>query len=730
MNGIVLDPIIPIPWIALLGAGFLAATLWVYFTAGARLPRWRNALLATSRLAAIALVLLALLQPSRREETPVPRAHNVLLVGIDGSRSMLQTDAPGNISRLQAAKDMVQESGLLSPAGNLTVKFFKFGGGASPVQAESLNGIKADEPTTDFYHSVQTMVDSVTDGETIKGLVLLTDGHDLELSSPARTAFAARSRFAPIYAAPLGAEGYVRDASLRITNFQPYYFVHQKAHISATIRLIGCEHEDITVQLLRQGEAVQTTTLNAGEQDELPVDFEVAEKNPGQYEYQVRVVPLAHEADVNNNSAVTYLNVINQQTSVLLLEGAPYWDTTFLSRSLFANAKISLDAIFAYMPDKMRRIRKVEGIDALQVPRTRQDFERYDVVILGRDVDKMLGHEQIAALGEYVRDHGGTVIFSRGKAYEPPDDLDPVTWSDAGNTDVHLGAGRQAGSLPVFRALADGVPGGLDSMPKLLGVRRIADRKALAAIVGEASAAGGGDKTAFPAIIHRRYGRGQVLSVAVDGLWRWSLNAKSTATNNLFDRFWDQLIVWLVSNSDFIPSQKYSFRASTANLALGEKISLRLASRDEGRGAALSELPVTLYCNDQPIVRTSLAPAPDAPGVLHADYQPEKAGLYRATISLPDGGTQEVRWMVYEDNPEDKEVAADVPYLKALCESSGGKVLAPGELKSTVEQLNQPEASLRPKVKLTSVWDRAWVFYVLCGALALDWFLRRKWGLC
>ena len=32
--------------------------------------------------------------------------------------------------------------------------------------------------------------------------------------------------------------------------------------------------------------------------------------------------------------------------------------------------------------------------------------------------------------------------------------------------------------------------------------------------------------------------------------------------------------------------------------------------------------------------------------------------------------------MVYEDNPEEKEVAADVPYLKTLCESSGGRMLS------------------------------------------------------
>jgi hypothetical protein len=160
---------------------------------------------------------------------------------------------------------------------------------------------------------------------------------------------------------------------------------------------------------------------------------------------------------------------------------------------------------------------------------------------------------------------------------------------------------------------------------------------------------------------------------------------------------------------------------------MGEKISLHLASRDIGR--PLEELPVTLSYNGQPIARTSLAPAPNDPTALHADYLPDKPGLYRAAVTLPDGATQEVKWMVYEDNPEEKEVAADVPYLRTLCENSGGRLLAPEELKSTVERLTRPAAALQPKTKLTSLWDRVWVFYLIGLALGLDWYLRRKWGL-
>ncbi|MEJ0088994.1 MAG: hypothetical protein WDM80_04470 [Limisphaerales bacterium] len=77
--------------------------------------------------------------------------------------------------------------------------------------------------------------------------------------------------------------------------------------------------------------------------------------------------------------------------------------------------------------------------------------------------------------------------------------------------------------------------------------------------------------------MHRRYGRGQVVSIGVDGLWRWSLNAKVEGVNSPFDRFWDQMILWLLAGRDFIPNRQFSFRPSSANILLGEKIYFRLS---------------------------------------------------------------------------------------------------------------------------------------------------------
>jgi len=115
----------------------------------------------------------------------------------------------------------------------------------------------------------------------------------------------------------LGQQGKVRDASVRITSYQPYTYVKQKARIGAALRLIGCELESLQVEFARGDQVMQTKRLQAVEEPEVQVSFEVMEPVVGQYEYEVRVRPLDGEKDTENHRALTYLNVIDQQIQVL-----------------------------------------------------------------------------------------------------------------------------------------------------------------------------------------------------------------------------------------------------------------------------------------------------------------------------------------------------------------------------------------------------------------------------
>lgn len=724
-SGIVFDPVAPMPVIGWVAALLAAVTLYSHWQTGAGLAVWRRVFLIFWRWAGLALVFLLLLQPAREEEITPPRVNRVTLVALDTSRSMKQTDVE-KTSRFELAKTLLYNSDLApAPKGGASVRWFEFNADATPV-ADTLENLKPEGATTRFDRSVTTILNSLAAGEEARALIFLTDGHDLELVNPARTGATARSRGTPIFAVPFGRQGRVRDVSARIASYQPYSYVKQKAKISAVLRLIGCEFEDLTVELLRQDQVVQTKHLNAEENSQVAVDFEVSEPEVGQFEYEIRVVPLPGEVDTENNSALTYLNVIDQQIQVLLLEGAPYWDTTFLQRSLLRNDKINLDCILQYSKDEARVIRKNKPQENLKIPATPEEFNQYDVIILGRDVDQMLDAPRLQNLQSYVKDHGGTVIFSRGRAFASAgSELQPVIWNETPIERVTVQPSREGKSVAPFKVLAE--QAGAGALPDVIAGHKIEDRKLLAAVLAQTVDRDSG--ASMPGFVHRRYGQGQVLSVGVDGLWRWAFNPKAEPVNSMFDRFWDQMILWLMAGRDFLPNKEFSFRASSANVLLGEKVYFKLMMRN--LDPKIQGVPVTVFQGDNENSRIILTPGGIATGYrLGGEFLPGRPGRYRAVAELPDGTRQESKFIVYDENLEETEVAADVSYLRRLCESSGGRVINPDELKKLKAELDSPQTKGPPQYKRITVWDQTWIFYVIGLLFGVDWYFRRKWGLC
>ena len=253
---LVLDPILPIGAVVILAVLLGVATIAIYRRVGASLGRARSVTLLSFRLLGVLLVMLLLLQPSRLEEIPPPVTNRVVLVGVDDSRSMAQKDVEQG-TRAQAARAILVDSSITEPGGAVTgskLRLFKFAEEATPIASSGL--LDSAGTTTRVHHSVSTMLSSLAANEGARALVLLSDGHDFELVNPAKTGFLARQRQTPIYAVALGKQGKVRDVSVRISSFQPYTYVKQKARISAALRLIGCELETLSVELVRSDKAV------------------------------------------------------------------------------------------------------------------------------------------------------------------------------------------------------------------------------------------------------------------------------------------------------------------------------------------------------------------------------------------------------------------------------------------------------------------------------------------
>lgn len=709
-------------WIVAASLGILWFA-WFANRNTARLGVVRGLLLNSMRLCGVVILFLLLLRPQRREELPVEKRETLIIAGIDTSQSMEQTDA-GNRKRIDAATRLIQDAKLDDPRFHWVP--MTFDEDASRAPGDKSRALAADGKDSRFHTSVMTMLQQARSGaKADQSLILFTDGHDFEMTSATRTGLAARARSVTIHAVPFGTAGQVRDVAVRMAGSQPYCYLKQKARISAIARLAGCENEFLTAQLLRNGKLVDSKSIPTRNEMEVPIEFVVTETEAGQAEYEVRITPLVREVETGNNSTITYLNVLDDKLRVLLVEGAPYWDTTFLQRSLIRNDKMDLDALIQIQPRKLRRIRKSQGSGTLEPPETRADFEAYDVVILGAKCAEVLPAKAQAGLVDYVREAGGVIICARGPSgldVTTAAVLDPVVWMPADPSEGELTLtreGRGNGPLGLLASFSQDAR----RLPALTNAFSFREKRDLAAVLAETKAAGA-DKGA-PALIHRPVGRGQVLALGAGDLWRWSLSSDVAAREAVYDRVWDQIIVWLLAGTDRVPGSQMRLRASAANLPLGEAVHFRLQLT---KGMKFTTPPVVEITGGGETERVTMENGGDA-AHFDASHVPAKPGRYEAKVTLPDGRPRTARFMVYQENREQTEVSTDRAYLKKLCDASGGQVIEPDQFVKFIDTLKAGLQSDERRFKQMPLWDDPRILLLIVTLLGLEWYLRRRWGL-
>ena len=713
----IFDPVIPPSWIIAIAIVAVVLTARTHWLAGHRLGKIRNGFLTICRVLALLAVISLLLQPSEEEKITPPSVDKSLVFAIDSSASMAESDSEG-VRRVDRAIKALEDAGVLTDE-NSPFRFHLFDREARIITPEGVLSNAATGTETRFHTSLRKIFRS-HGGPPPAGLIMLSDGHDFEAVPPGQTARLAQSRQCPIYAVPFGADGSARDVSIRVTNFHPYTFRRQKTRLSASIRTVGCAHETLSIDLRRENSTVQTKRIETGDQSFHDVEFMVSEDDPGQYEYTFRVNALPHELEAENNTAVNYLNVLDEKIRLLVIEGEPYWDTTFLRRSLARNDKLDVDALVRFTETRTRAIRSnPERKDTpLTTPVTAEDFTAYKAIILGRNVEAILGDDGLASLEKYVDEFGGIVLFSRGKAWDgtAPSPLEPVQWSDqTSETSLEVTPGGL--SLAPFKLLHSRSTA--RPLPDIIAYQPSSDLKTLAAPFGQTN-------QEEVAIVYRRLGRGQTLSVGLANLWRWVFNSKTEFDNNIYDLFWDQMILWLLANGGVSPSSDYAFQTNTANLPIGGEITFNLILN--GKAPPDNPPVITIYQGSDETAKLTLNPTPDGEDYT-GGFTPRATGRYRANITLPNGRKATARFMVFREQLERTETASDIGYLKQLSQASGGHLVAPGDLRDLVSTLLRDSAPMEARTRLHPLWDAPKFCLLLAFLLGFEWYLRRRWGL-
>lgn len=715
---IVFNPIIPLGLIVLIALVFLALIAWVQVNRKIQVSLPRQIFLLTCRVVAVLALLLLLLQPSKRETSPMNQKEDQVAIVIDNSKSMKQDDVDG-VRRIDQVKLWLHEK-LKSEKAKL--KFYTLAEGSKEINQTAVADVEAEGPTSHINDGIMEILKNQND-YSLKGLVLLSDGHNFDNSTPMKTARAALARHCNIFALAVGDKGKVKDLSVKVTTQQEYSFTKQSFILNAYIQAVSCEYETVKLELYREQRLLKTQTVQLTDQRNTEVKFSLSEAQAGNYEYEVRVSKLNGEVDFKNNQSTTYCTVLNSKLRALLIEAEPHWESSFLRRHLQKNARVHLDSFTSHQRKKMSYLGNSQ--ESLEMPKTLKDYQKYDVVILGKSIDRVLDKAGLELLKDYLMKHGGVVILARNEALKDPSIapwLSPVVWDEAGISEVQLKSTQLGEQISLKSASAEKG----QSLPNIAYCRKLRSKKSLTQVLITAEDKYG---NSTPAVFYRRVGRGQVLSSGLSGLWRWTFNKKKNVEKDYYLNFWDQHFLWLIANSEFMPGQKYSLHQDRRSVQLDQEINFQLSCRENYEGLK-ANLEISSP-SGQSFTQALTNSDPDSPHRFSVSFKPTEVGAYLASYKDSEGKKHQKRFYVFKESQEEKEVSSDVTFLKRLAEGSSGRLIQPDDL-SDIDKLIKPKSfkqAEQERVKLASIWDSSLFLYLICTFMAVEWFFRRKWGL-
>lgn len=380
---IVFAPLIPplVLWIAL-GAAVAAAVA----------VAWARRSRAVTRIAALALLLLALANPSftREEREPLP---SVAAVVVDKSPS-------------QSFGDRAQQADQARATLTERLKAIK-GLELRVVEAGQADG------ETDGTHLFSALSNALADVPTdrVAGAFLITDGrvHDIPTSA------AALGFTAPLHALITGHTN-ERDRRVAIVAAPRFGIVGQSQTITYRLDDQGVSGQQAQVTVRRDGETLSTRTLTSGQS----VSFSVDIPHAGPNIVEIEATPLQGELTPVNNRAVVAIDGIRDKLRVLLVSGEPHSGERTWRNLLKSDASVDLVHFTILRPPEKQDGTPINELSLIAFP-TRELFQQkiheFQLIIFDRYARQgVLPIAYFDNIARYVRD-GGAVLVSAGPDY-------------------------------------------------------------------------------------------------------------------------------------------------------------------------------------------------------------------------------------------------------------------------------------------------------------------------
>ena len=744
-----MHPPFPLPVLIPLALAVLALAAFGAWRGASGITRGMRCLLLSLRLLAVAGALALLFNPGRWTYPTETQPSPWLLLN-DVSSSMAQATADGS-TRAAAAAALIRQATAHAKAVEVPLRVQPFAAKLAAATTAMENPAPNGTASNILPAVAQVLQDASAAGEALAGIIVVSDGRQTLNSSQAdldALGLRARSRNLAVHTVAIGADAPAPDLALIQPRAALTAFAGQPLRIPFALKSTSLAPVRPSVSLRdSSGKELTSLTLALEPNKTVASVFEV-KAPPASTHWTLETPVIPGEVRSSNNKSAVTIRILESKTRVFLVEGAPYWDSKFLAQLLRQQPHMDVQSVHRLSDERYFRIDSgdTKNSETKQpvFPNTLEELCRYDLIVFGKNIDPFLTPERAAILRSYVRDHGGAVLFSRGKpstaalpALEP---LEPVVWAAASTAEFRFTPTRDGAAAGLFGQALPAPEASLwAALPTLKDGRQIATVKPFTRVLAEgipdhgANASDKSDTGKFPALLVRRYGQGVTGLVNGDGLWKWDFFPEARELGNCYEDFWTQLIQWMASYSEFLPGQDFSLRLPAARGESG----IALAATVSYRGPSPVPQPLILI-TDPSGTSTQVSPAaipdPSSRPLWRAAFTPDQPGLWSLKLIDPRPEappTPEVVFTVPSPPQESDDLASDPAFLQALAQATGGQALQPAGFPSLLntQVLKHPPATRDSGAIWTPSWNSAFIALTIAALFATEWFLRRRHGL-
>ena len=724
----------------------VAAAIVLAWLAYARVPvrLSPSTRLALTALRAITLLLLIAILLRPVVTVPPAAAKNSLVpILVDVSRSMRLTDVDG-ASRLERARAIVRDlQARLSSEYRIELLTF----GETLAAATEVDRLAATARRSDLSGAIADLAERYKN-QRVAGIIVLSDGGD---TAP-QEAILDKAMRAPILTVGIGGTSIARDREvLNLTAGEPL-LPGASIDLSVSAASAGFGTQPVELRVSANGRPVDTRRVTpSAEGAPIHAVFTVSPDPDVPTVYTVEIPAAADELAAENNVRSVLVPPQTGRRRILILEGAPGYEHTFLKRALAQDPGLDVDAV-------VRKGQNDDGRDTFYVqadpsrmaalssgyPAKRSELFAYDAVIFGNIEADFFTRDQLALTSDFVAERGGGLLVLGARSFDRQglagtalEHALPVDLTDRRGT-ITLASATLPAHEPNTPALTvDGLMHPATrlsvtpeenrqkwaALPPLASIAAVGGARPGAQVLAVTLTAGGNPQ---PLIAAQRYGQGRSMVFAGEASWRWRM--MRPATDNSYETIWRQLARWITAGANG-PVMIAPMSPTTPGVT--DRVSVFVRDEDF-RPVANAEVAIQVTAPNGEKRQVTAALSNPQEGRYAVASRFEQSGVYRIEAIASRGGaragTASRPILVGGVDLEMTQPRLNEAVLQRLSAETNGRYVRAeraGELPSLLRESRADAGT--PETR--DLWHNGFSLALIISLLAVEWVMRRRAGL-